>query len=357
MSLEGMSEYANVCLKVSRANSVSVLEDLNQQFGRLRIDNQEHEAFTRQDVIVNVLKPYLSATRELEFVTKDHACFEPVKRVREKWNIGDAPYINFVELLCGCLQFPLILLQNPSKRHTESFESMQTCPTIRWISRKLDGMGLELKQVSVLDICSLFSDDDLEQMSAHDRKCAREDAYKMTEDVLKILRPQVIVCCQCKTRGVYSQGKCTWPPAENKLANDLCSNVAEARDRVATPLEVEGHSFWAVKGVHPMYVLYNPGKENILNELFEDMYYPCGAMIRLLRLIDSTEKLVAAFEFVSSSIRVAFSVTENRVLLAENAGRLLDPTENHLAAIENFALHLQEGKHRITRHDGLLRLG
>ncbi|PWI65086.1 hypothetical protein PCL_07385 [Purpureocillium lilacinum] len=319
-------------------------EDLDEQFGRLQIDNKKRKTVTRQVPIVDVLKPSLSAVRELEVIADDHECFEPVRGVCDKWNIGDVPYSNFVKLLCGYLQFPLILLQNPSKLHTESFDSMRSCPTIGWISRKLDGMGLLLSEVPVLDICSLFSDHDLAKMSEHDQESAREDAYRMAENVLKILRLKLFSVASAKPRA------------------SLCSTVAEAKDRVATRVQVDDYSFWAVKGVHPMRVIYNPGEENVLNELFDDMYHFCASRKRLQRLICLAERLLATITLVSSSMRVAPSATENWLLRVENPGRLLDPTGELLAAIENFALSEQEDDlkdvfetHEITPQDTFLR--
>src|SRR5207248_1254638 len=96
-----------------------------------------------------------------------------------------------------------VLLQNPSKSHVENYEEMVKCPTINWISEALKAIGLSLDVVPVLDICVLFSDRDLANMDEETKERAIEAAYALTEKILRILRPRIIICCQCMTRGTF----------------------------------------------------------------------------------------------------------------------------------------------------------
>lgn len=101
-------------LVVSSTNNVPAVYALIESVEHLDINEQR--TYTRQDVIEGVLVPHLSAVGELEVITEDHACFAPARVFRKQWNIRAMPYTNFVRILCVYLQFPLILLQNPSRK-------------------------------------------------------------------------------------------------------------------------------------------------------------------------------------------------------------------------------------------------
>jgi hypothetical protein len=56
--------------------------------------------------------------------------------------------------------------------------------TINWLSEVLSRIGLSLNDIPVLDICALFSDEDLQEMDAEKRSRAVEDAYQLVEEML-----------------------------------------------------------------------------------------------------------------------------------------------------------------------------
>lgn len=243
-----------------------------------------------QWVIGNVLQPALDATYKCKLITENHDCFKPGRRFRERWDIKAAPWDNFVRLLSGCLHFPFVLLQNPSNAHTQSFEQMRQGYTINWLSEMLSRIGLSLDDVPVLDICALFSDEDLQEMNAEKRSCAVEDAYQLVEEMLRILRPILIISCQCMTQGTWkADGQAAWKPAKNELARRLCSNVTEARAHRAVTIDSGDLRIWVIRGFHPRRLYYKPDLSPVLTKLFCDIYEPCVRW-RLRRVTASFEK-------------------------------------------------------------------
>ena len=146
-----------------------------------------------ESVVNNVLQPDVGASQDYKFITEKDECFVPADEFRKHWNIGDEPWQNFVRLLCGCTRFPFLLLQNLSKAHIEPYEAMIQCCTIAWISTSLQGLSLSLDKVCILDICVLFSDDNLDAMDEETKWRAAEAAYAPMENIIRILRPNVSI--------------------------------------------------------------------------------------------------------------------------------------------------------------------
>lgn len=130
------------------------------------------------------------------YVDENHNCFKlpSVLEFRRKYNIKYNPWNHFVQLLCGCIDLPVIVLQNPSNAHSETYDETQLCETLKWISDTLkeSKIKLGLKDVIlILDICSFLSDDDLNRMGRDKDTTwtAVEESYAIAEDILKELNP------------------------------------------------------------------------------------------------------------------------------------------------------------------------
>lgn len=255
-----------------------------------------------------------NACRELdvnepEFITEDHAVFEPAQRFRTEWNIGPEQWNNFAQLLRGFPHFPIILLRNPAPSHWKPFEEMRQCPTISWLSHELENIGLSLNLVPVVDVCSFFSDQDLEEMDVDRRWEAVEASYKLLEEIFDKLRPtlKVVVCCQCATRGRFKDDKMIWRAAKNPLANQLCSSVKNAMEGLALPIYLDGstmpigwdrYTLWGVQAFHPRYANFDPTSADgiLLRQILERVFHPCVDWYReffissLLQLIDDFEE-------------------------------------------------------------------
>jgi hypothetical protein len=259
--------------KINNDNFIVDVTTVANSFSRLTLGSS---SANRQWVIGNVLQPALDTTYEYKLITENHDCFKPGRRFRKRWDIKAAPWDNFVRLLSGCLHFPFVLLQNPSNAHTQSFEEMRQGYTINWLSEVLSRIGLSLNDVPVLDICALFSDEDLQEMDAEKRSRAVEDAYQLVEEMLRILRPILIISCQCMTQGTWkADGKEAWKPADNDLARRLCSSVPKTIALQAVAIDSGDLRIWVIRGFHPRRLCYKPDLSPVLTKLFRDIYEPC----------------------------------------------------------------------------------
>ncbi|KAK2016893.1 hypothetical protein LZ32DRAFT_614785 [Colletotrichum eremochloae] len=267
----------------------------------------------RRWVVDSVLLPILQATDRPDFIKEDDDCFAIAGELRDEYKIPPEKWLNFVRLLCGCRQLPLILLQNPSNYHWKSYEEMIQCYTIDYISQLLKKYSLSLEQVSILDVCSLFSDDDLKAMDDAKRWKAIQDAYNVTEKILASIKPKIIISCQCVTLGTYdNDGKEIWKRAENKVVRQLCSKVKDAKEKRATLIDIQGHGVWVIKGFHPRHISFDSSKEPVLEGLFEDVFEPCRlwrnrlVVAKLRKMIAKTTAQILKLEVWRSELEPIF---------------------------------------------------
>lgn len=100
----------------------------------------------------------------------------------------------------------MIVLQNPTyDHHFEKFDMIQKSPTLAWLQNVLHSLGHTIRDVIILDVCPLVSDQWIKNMKREDPDrtgMAVREAYFLTSQVLGIIRPEIILCCQCATNGV-----------------------------------------------------------------------------------------------------------------------------------------------------------
>lgn len=255
----------------------------------LLVIKQSYRPGSRETCVHEHLSPTLKflAEKELRYVDENHSCFKLSRLLafREKYKINDNPWNHFIHLLCGCADLPVIILQNPSNKHSDEYNEAAPCFSLGWILETLKSpeIGLDLKDVIILDICSLLSDNDLNRMGRKHATTwdAVEESYAITEEILKELRPTVALCCQCVTSNGRSYPEKTkfWMPAKISLAKELCSSPEQARLGSTKTLIIETsgkpHTILMVCGVHPMLTVHEPRMEPVLKGVFEDVYGPC----------------------------------------------------------------------------------
>ncbi|KFG84000.1 hypothetical protein MANI_030282 [Metarhizium anisopliae] len=263
--------------------------------------------------VAEILKRELISQQKLELITENHVCFHPLKTFGEVWNIHKTALKNFVTLLCGYLQFPFILLQNPCKTHTLDYEEMlRRSPTLSLLSVALYEIGLTLDEVPTFDICSLFSDEDLSQMDEENRDRAVEESYALVEGVLRILRPRIVIVCQCVTnQGKWKSGQdgeklWSWKPARNPLARELCSSLTAFRNYEVQEVSLGNHVIYAVKGRHPIGVIRyddeDGGGRLKFQALIRQMFVPC-ANIQRLELAEALTKFQNSVSVLMQPLR------------------------------------------------------
>lgn len=266
----------------------------------------EHRIPSRERAVDENLSPSLKSKGERRYIREDHECFEleSVVSFREKYKIDldGNPWKNFKRLLCGYQDLPLIILQNPTRKHVLDYEEMKKCPTLQWISDVLGEIGLNLEDVVIMDICSLLSDDDLDRMGKDSQGTwdAVEKSYAMVEDMLEFLKPSLVLSCQCVTRlgqrkRIGGRLKTTWAPADNSLAKTLCSSQKDITRGTTKKIKIGSNSTVCVYGVHPRRLKF---KDTMIPELrgaFKDVFVPCMRCFRR----DKTTVVPGAMELSS----------------------------------------------------------
>lgn len=246
---------------------------------------------SRQRAVEENLSPSLKSKGKLRYIGEDHACFEleSVVSFREEYEIklDSNPWKNFKRLLCGYQDLPFIILQNPTRKHVFEYEKMKQCPTLEWISDVLGEIGLTLEDVVIMDICSLFSDDDLDRMDKELPSTwdAVEKSYAMVEDILELLNPSMVLSCQCITKWgrrqrVDRDWQTIWKPAGNGLAKTLCSSQKDIVRGGTKEIKIGSNSTLCVYGVHPRRLKFNDAMIPELRGAFKDVFVPCMLWFR-----------------------------------------------------------------------------
>lgn len=251
----------------------------------------DHHKPSRQRAVEKSLSPSLKSKGKLRYIGEDHECFElgSVVSFREEYDIklDSNPWKNFKRLLCGYQDLPFIILQNPTRKHVLDYDEMKQCPTLQWISDVLEEIGLTLEDVVIMDICSLFSDDDLDRMDKESQSTwdAVEKSYAMVEDILELLNPSMVLSCQCITRWGRRQRvdgcwQTTWKPADNGLAKTLCSSQRDIMRGASKEIKIGSKSTLCVYGVHPRRLKFNDAMIPELRGAFKDVFVPCMRWFR-----------------------------------------------------------------------------
>lgn len=276
---------------------VGDLDGLADAFKELAVFDRPDVPHKRQHVVENILRPGLRSKRHRTLITEDHDCFRLPKLTafREKYRIGENQWNNYVRLLCGCLDLPMIILQNPCNDHDKKYGRMVKSWTLERLSGLLSKIGLTLEDVVILDICSLLSDNDLNQrereLGSNAKWAAVEESYDVSEEILRLLQPDVVISCQCRTKGDINTrtGHVKWAQAKNQIARMLASSVQSTKRAEAAKISIGSHTMWMVNGVHPRsaHLTRIP-----LEELYGEVYGACMEWFRE-RVADGLAALVA----------------------------------------------------------------
>ncbi|POS74001.1 hypothetical protein DHEL01_v207609 [Diaporthe helianthi] len=232
---------------------------------------------------------HLTATKHPNprYIRDDNECFklESVARFCKDYDIelDGNRWDNFKRLLSGCQDLPFIILQNPTNAHIYEYDEMKKCPTIQWISDVLAEIGLTLEDVVIVDICSLLSDHDLRQLSDEGseeeglkrRFDAIERSYGMVEDILKVLKPSVLISCQCASlNNMRTRVGRRLATTDNMLARCLCSNEADAKRGLTSTIQIGSANSLMVYGVHPRRLSHKELMIPVLRGTFKDVFEP-----------------------------------------------------------------------------------
>jgi hypothetical protein len=206
----------------------------------------------------------------------------------KRWHIPEQAALNFTTLTSGQTKFPVIMLQNPtSDHHFEKFDNMiQKSPTLAWLQNVFHSLGLTIRDVIILDVCPLVSDQWIKKLKRDDLDragMAVREAYFLTSQVLDIIRPRIILCCQCATKVFLQVEPSIFAYNATDLAESLGSSVKGAKDNVVKTIEHSGRDIFAIQGFHPRYFMIrrdegrsDDGAEELLRSRLREVLLPCS---------------------------------------------------------------------------------
>ena len=216
------------------------------------------------------------------------------------------------------LKLPVMMLLNPAPTHEFlPFDKMvDGCKTLRWIEDVLYGIGLELADVIILDTCTLLSSGRIRQLDEEGpekRKQALSEAYDVTQTMLKMIKPNIIVSCQCSTS--FS----TWSAGGHMIPRELCSSIKRAAAREVRKVNIDDHTINVIQAYHPSGFLNRKGHHDplgkLLKELLQSIYIPCAAWRsqHIMALVASVNKTIDASTNISTSRKMEIEGNWNRI--------------------------------------------
>ncbi|KAH8651531.1 hypothetical protein BGZ60DRAFT_436578 [Tricladium varicosporioides] len=264
--------------------------DLVGQLSETHIDEQpsaQHYQSTpiltpHQDAIDEVVQEVL--TRDLktlgdEKLLPTNSVFDLARDFAERWGISDEAVDSHIKLACGYFKFPVILLLNPAPKHESlAFDDMvKGCKTLRWIKDVLHTVGLKLGDVIILDACTLLGNHRIKDLG-EEKEQAMAEAYTVTQEMLKLIQPNIILSCQCSTSFP------SWNAGGHIIARQLCSSIRSARNHEVKKVYLNNHTINVIQAYHPSGFLNNQGDRkahhdtsgNLLKDVYRTVYTPCA---------------------------------------------------------------------------------
>ncbi|GLA33104.1 hypothetical protein AnigIFM63326_002383 [Aspergillus niger] len=216
----------------------------------------------------------------------------PGRQFQVKHGISEASFQNWKELLCGWLDFPVILLLNPSPFDVLGYEQMvQQSPTLGWLEKNLEVLKLKLHDVIVMDTFPMVTDILLESKRfAEDLSELVTDSFELTWTCLRYIQPQIVISCQCSSKARNEK----WGSSGGLRAEELSSSEAGARQELVKMMNVDGH--------HMFVVQHNQMMEGVLKKLFTKVLGPFGRW-KERRLAERRETARAEVILVKESVR------------------------------------------------------
>jgi hypothetical protein len=233
-------------------------------------------------VVQEVLTRDLKTLGNEKLLTTDPV-FDLARKFAERWDISDEAVNSHIRLACGYFKFPVILLLNPAPTHEfMPFDQMvDECKTLRWIEDVLYGVGLGLGDVIILDACTLLGNDRIKRLGREGKRKkeqAMAEAYDVTQEMLRVIQPNIILSCQCSTSFP------DWSAGGHVIARQLCSSIPSAKDREVKKVYLNDRTVNVIHAYHPSGFLNNKGDRkahhdtfgDLLKGVFQTVFFPCA---------------------------------------------------------------------------------
>lgn len=193
------------------------------------------------DLARTLIPKYLSSLQQTRLLEINKTCpiYVAGRKFQEKHGISEASFQNWIQLLCGYLDFPVILLLNPSRFDALEFgEMVPQSQTLLWLKENLVILKLEMRDVTVLDTFPMVTDELLASKKfVEDWSELVADSFELTWTCLRYIRPRILISCQCCSKPVNEK----WGLFGDIRATHLCSSEAAARQEQVKSVDVYGH--------------------------------------------------------------------------------------------------------------------
>lgn len=130
------------------------------------------------------------------------ALYTQGRKFQAKWGISEEAFLNWKILLSGYIEFPALMLLNPSPRdHLLFHEMAYRSTTLSWSRNILAENGLRPDDVIFFDAFPMLRDDlrdnVLKRMGPAKLEELARESFALTRASLALIRPQVLISCQC----------------------------------------------------------------------------------------------------------------------------------------------------------------
>ncbi|KAL4781041.1 hypothetical protein BJX76DRAFT_363898 [Aspergillus varians] len=225
-----------------------------------------------RDVIPQHLAQLRQTRRFLLNETDD--LYTHARRFQEKYGVSEASFLNWSKLLSGWIDFPAVLLLNPSSwGHLPADEMVEASSTLSWMRHALQQTQLTLTDVILLNMLPMVTNELLKSVEQKDRPELVQDTFTLAIESLRYIQPRLLISCQCSAKSDNEQ----WSVVDNDLGQGLCSSVAGAQLQHVHTVDIGGHTMQVVQGIHPHYVVrHRPELHQLLERLFVKVFQQFG---------------------------------------------------------------------------------
>ncbi|KAK4141716.1 uncharacterized protein C8A04DRAFT_30705 [Dichotomopilus funicola] len=188
----------------------------------------------------------------------------PLQNLAERLGASEYARRNMEYLATGSGDLAIILMEPSDKEEDVLYTDYDDyCETIRLLDDSLRFAfqnQRDVKNTVVLDSRPLRSNRIREDEFEEHQKVNDAEAYRAVEAALELLRPKVVVVCNCNRDGI-----------EDGMPEYLCSSVATAGHLNVRKLP-KGYHYISVSSFHPMYFARTAEEESMEKEMREYLF-------------------------------------------------------------------------------------
>ncbi|KUL85662.1 hypothetical protein ZTR_08887 [Talaromyces verruculosus] len=219
----------------------------------IQVKGHEQEVNTElqklQKLISDHLKPALEKKTGCDRVTEDkYDIFDSASRLMLKYGLSLEAYLQFGELLCGSLDLPVILLQIP--KNYDCLKPSEEDRPLQWLEDCLQCHGLELRDVIVLDLLPMITDEWLEKSDENTREECFEEVCNFVVRVLQTIKPSIVISCQTLAASCRNQ-RDRWGALTDSVIMDLCSSISRAENQQVSKVCLGEQSIHVIQRIPP----------------------------------------------------------------------------------------------------------